>query len=75
MVRQFTIGNIERIKKYIYLKNGAMYSVLVLGAIMMLHGFGWHIPEWLSPVVTILIIGAFWWKSVLAIRAAAAPGA
>ena len=75
MVRQFTIGNIERIKKYVYLKNGAMYSVLVLGAIMMLHGFGWHIPEWLSPSVTILIIGGFWWKSVRAVRAAAAPGA
>jgi len=41
---------------------------------MMLHGFGWHIPEWLSPSVTILIIGGFWWKSVRAIRAAAAPG-
>ena len=69
MVRQFTIGNIERIKKYVYLKNGAMYSILILGAIMMLHGFGWHIPEWLSPAVTILIIGAFWWKSMRALRA------
>ena len=27
MLRQFTIGNIERIKKYVYLENGAMYSV------------------------------------------------
>jgi hypothetical protein len=73
MVRQFTIGNIERIKKYVYLKNGAMYSILVLGAIMMLHGIGFHIPEWLSPAVTILIIAGFWWKSVKALRAA--PGA
>src|SRR3989344_6231381 len=27
VVRQLTVSNIERIKKYIYLKNGAMYSI------------------------------------------------
>jgi len=31
VLRQFTIGNIDKIKKYIYLKNGAMYSILFLG--------------------------------------------
>src|SRR3989344_1809344 len=36
VVRQMTIGNIDRIKKYIYLKNGAMYSILFLGVIMIL---------------------------------------
>ena len=30
LVRQLTMSNIERIKKYKYLKNGAMYSVLFL---------------------------------------------
>lgn len=30
VVRQLTIGNIERVKKYVYLKNGAMYW-LILG--------------------------------------------
>lgn len=63
VVRQLTIGNIERIKKYKYLKNGAMYSVLVLGTIMVSHAFGAHIPEWLSPVVTILILGYFFYRS------------
>lgn len=63
MVRQLTIGNIDRIKKYVYLKNGAMYSVLVLGSIMLLDAFGHHIPHWLSPVSTFAIIGFFWWKS------------
>ena len=29
LVRQLTISNIENIKKYVYLKNGAMYSILV----------------------------------------------
>lgn len=63
MVRQLTIGNIERIKKYKLLKNGAMYSILVLGSVMLLHGFGAHIPEWFSPVVTATIIAFFFWRS------------
>jgi len=63
VVRQLTVGNIERIKKYMYLKNGAMYSILVLGAVMLGHSFGMHIPEWFSPVVTTLIIVFFFLKS------------
>lgn len=59
VLRQLTIGNIERIKKYKYLKNGAMYSILVLGIIMTLEAFGLHIPAWLSPVSTFAIIGYF----------------
>lgn len=63
VVRQMTVGNIDRIKKYVFLKNGAMYSVLVLGAIMVLDGFGFHIPSWFSPIVTFAIIGFFFLKS------------
>ncbi len=63
IVRQLTIGNIERIKKYIYLKNGAMYSILVLGIIMILHSFGLNVPEYISPLATFIIIGLFFWKS------------
>ncbi|HEV7701963.1 MAG TPA: DUF475 domain-containing protein [Candidatus Paceibacterota bacterium] len=63
LVRQLTIGNIERIKKYVYLKNGAMYSILVLGMIMILHSFGFHVPEYASPLATFVIIGFFFWKS------------
>lgn len=63
VVRQITVGNIERIKKYVFLKNGAMYSILVLGSVMLLHGFGVHIPEWVSPVSTVAIILYFFWKS------------
>ncbi len=63
LVRELTIRNIENIKKYIYLKNGAMYSILVLGIIMILHSFSWHIPEYVSPLATFLIIGFFFWKS------------
>jgi len=68
LVRQLTISNIERIKKYVYLKNGAMYSILVLGIIMILHSFGFKIPEYVSPVSTFIIIGYFFWKSKIHIK-------
>ena len=64
IVRQVTIHNVERVKRYPYLKNAAMYSILILGAIMVAHAFGSHIPEWLSPVCTIAIICYFIWKSI-----------
>lgn len=63
VVRQLTVGNIDRIKKYIYLKNGAMYSILFLGMIMLADSFGVHIPEWLSPLITFGVIGYFFVKS------------
>ncbi len=68
IVRKVTIGNIERIKKYVYLKNGAMYSILVLGVIMIMHSFGMHIPEYLSPLATVSIIGFFFWKSHMELK-------
>ncbi|HTY52894.1 MAG TPA: DUF475 domain-containing protein, partial [Methanomicrobiales archaeon] len=40
VVRELTVGNINRIRQYIYLKNGAMYSILALGIIMILDSFG-----------------------------------
>src|SRR3989338_8813304 len=63
VVRQMTISNIDRIKNYLFLKNGAMYSILFLGVIMLLDSFGFDIPEWLSPVVTFGVIGYFFIKS------------
>ncbi len=63
LVRELTLRNIENIKKYVYLKNGAMYSILVLGIIMIFHSFGFHVPEYMSPLATIVIIGFFFWKS------------
>jgi len=67
ILRKLTVSNIDRIKQYVYLKNGAMYSIAVLGAIMVLEGFGFHIPHWLSPVSTFAIIGYFFFKSQKAI--------
>lgn len=63
VVRQLTISNIDRIKQYKYLKNGAMYSILMLGGIMILDSFGFHIPSWVSPVATFGTVGYFFYKS------------
>lgn len=68
ILRQLTVGNIELIKKYRYLKNGAMYSILALGLIMILDGFGYHIPSWLSPLITFSIVGYFFYKSKTEIK-------
>jgi uncharacterized protein len=63
VVRQVTIGNIERIQKYVFMKNGAMYSIFLLGVIMITDGFGLEIPSFVSPVMTFLVVGYFLWKS------------
>lgn len=63
VVRKLTMSNIDSIKRYAYIKNGAMYSVLGLGCVMLLDGFGAHIPSWLSPLITALSIGYFFAKS------------
>ncbi len=63
IVRQVTVGHIESVKKYRYLKNGAMYSIVVLGAVMLADAFGAHIPEYFSPLATFAILGFFFWKS------------
>lgn len=64
VVRHFTITNIDNIKKYLFLKNGAMYSLLLLGIIMMLDSFGFHIPSFVSPLVTFGVVGWFFIKSI-----------
>jgi hypothetical protein len=65
-VRQLTAGNIETVRKYKYLKNGAMYSVLFLGVIMLADSFGVEVPEWVSPIITFIVIAYFFWKSASA---------
>jgi len=67
-VRQLTVANIDKVKKYKYLKNGAMYSIFTLGCVMIGHSFGLHIPDWFSPVTTFCIIGYFFWRSLKALK-------
>jgi len=64
VVRQLTLSNVERIKSYAYLKNGAMYSIGFLGALMISEALGIHIPSWASPIVTFSFIGFFLFKSI-----------
>jgi len=64
IVRQLTAGNVERIKGYRYLKNGAMYSILFLGVFMVCDGFGAGIPQWISPLVTFAVVGFFFARSL-----------
>ena len=63
VVRELTVRNVDAIKKYAYLKNGAMYSIFFLGLIMMLDSFGLEIPSFVSPIVTFIVIGFFFYKS------------
>ncbi len=63
VVRHLTVSNIENVKRYIYLKNGAMYSIFFLGIIMVLDSVGIRIKEWVSPVMTIAVVGYFFYKS------------
>jgi hypothetical protein len=64
VLRKLTLGNIDRIKKYVFLKNGAMYSIFFLGIIMFCDTFGLEIPAYVSPLVTFVIIGFFIIKSI-----------
>lgn len=70
ILRRVTVGNIDRIKRYRLLKNGAMYSIAVLGGIMLGEAFGAHIPSWIAPVSTLSIIAYFFRR---ALKAAAHP--
>ena len=64
IVREMTVCNVDKIKKYIYLKNGAIYSILIHGCIMIMDRFGFPIPFWVSPILTFGIVGWFLLKSL-----------
>ena len=63
-VRQLTVSNIDRIKRYRFLKNGAMYSIMFLGCIMIIDAFGIQVPTFVSPIITFGVVGFFLLKSV-----------
>ncbi len=64
VVRYFTVHGLKTIKKYRYLKNGAMYSILSLGAIMLGESYNLHISSYTSPAITFVVVGVFFWLSV-----------
>jgi len=70
VVRELTVKGIDRIAKYEYLKNGAMYSIGFLGTIMILESFGKHFPFWLAPLNTCLILALFLYLSIRELKQA-----
>src|SRR3989344_4678422 len=68
VVRELTIKGIDTVSKMAYLKNGAMYSVGVLGVLMMLESFGQEYPFWLAPLNTAVLLGVFLWLSLRELR-------
>jgi hypothetical protein len=64
IVRQLTIKGIDSISKYAYLKNGAMYSIGLLGGIMTLESFGNEYPFWIAPLSTFALLAFFMFLSI-----------
>lgn len=64
VVREFTIKGINLISKFAYLKNGAMYSIGMLGSLMILESFGKEYPFWLAPLNTFILLILFLFLSV-----------
>lgn len=64
VLRQLTVSGIDRIRRYAYLKNGALYSVCGLAIIMLLEAFRFDVPYWVAPAITFTFISYFFWKSV-----------
>jgi len=68
VVREFTVRGIDLISKLVYLKNGAMYSIGMLGALMILESFGREYPFWLAPLNTFLLLSVFLYLSYKEIK-------
>ena len=64
VVRELTIKYVNIIKRYIYLKNGAMYSVFMLSIIMICGGFGIDIPNWIATALMIVLVSFFFFISI-----------
>ncbi len=69
VVREMTIKGLDYITKFEFLKNGAMYAIGVLGAVMISEAFGLEIPFWFPPLIMILMLGIFLYLSVVNNRA------
>jgi hypothetical protein len=74
VVREVTIRGINLIAKFAYLKNGAMYSIGMLGFIMILESFGKEFPFWLAPLVTFILLAVFLTLSYREIKEARRAG-
>jgi len=70
IIREFTIKGINLISKFAYLKNGAMYSIGMLGFLMVTESFGKEYPFWLAPLNMVVLIIIFLGLSIKELRQA-----
>ncbi|OIO06904.1 hypothetical protein AUJ35_03110 [Candidatus Falkowbacteria bacterium CG1_02_41_21] len=68
IIREFTIKGINLISKFAYLKNGAMYSIGMLGLLMVTESFGKEYPFWLAPLNMVILIIIFLGLSIKELR-------
>lgn len=68
IVREITLRSVDTIQNYKYLKNGAMYSIFALSCVMLMDSFGYQLPSMLTPIITIVIIAYFYFKSKAALN-------
>ncbi len=73
VVREMTIRGIDLITKFAYLKNGAMYAIGILGAIMIMESFGKEFYFWVAPLSMVIFLGLFLFMSVRASKKAVTP--
>jgi hypothetical protein len=71
IVREVTVRGTAVISKFAYLKNGAMYSIGILGGVMVLESFGKEFPFWLAPLNTLVLLIIFMGLSLRELRDAA----
>lgn len=70
VVREVTVRGINTISKFAYLKNGAMYSIGMLGGLMILESFGKEFDFWVAPVNTVVLLVVFMYLSIREIQMA-----
>ncbi|MBI5793859.1 DUF475 domain-containing protein [Candidatus Uhrbacteria bacterium] len=64
VVREFTVKGMNVISRFAYLKNGAMYSIGMLGGLMVLESFGREVAFWVAPLNTVALLIVFLYLSV-----------
>lgn len=65
-VRSMTIHLVDAgtLSEYRYLEHGAFYAILVLAVIMYASGAGFHLPEWLTGLLSVIFIAVAFWRSL-----------
>ena len=58
----------KALEQLIYLEHGAHYAIGALGLLMLtgvvIGRWGWHVPEWLSGVIGVVLLALSLWDSL-----------